>query len=250
MDIYGYQGFCCCFRFSTCFNELPETCVFGSFLPTIFEFESLCHQCHPSLPDASRPRIIQVPIEKSGASGDRMLVPNRSQGNAGPNEISIRTLRNDNRMLGFKRENVTILESSESSLFLCLKDVVNGERHFYMYVFQKGLKTWVQLATDSQALINSLWAMAACRHLPASKEPERAWRASQYSTSWQLDVDCGLLGWWWHRKLGGFFSSTKHRGQHLVAIVCIKISTLWQFNIAIENGTFTVDLPIQDGDFL
>ena len=26
--------------------------------------------------------------------------------------------------------------------------------------------------------------------------------------------------------------------------------TLWYCNIAIENGTFIVDLPIKDGDFL
>lgn len=75
--LYGYQGFKL-FLVSTCFNFQKH--VFGSFLPTIFEFESLCHQCHPSLPDASRPRIIQVPIEKSGASGDNWatLVPTRS----------------------------------------------------------------------------------------------------------------------------------------------------------------------------
>ena len=26
-------------------------------------------------------------------------------------------------------------------------------------------------------------------------------------------------------------------------------NTLWWFNIAIENGTFIVDLPIENGDF-
>ena len=26
-------------------------------------------------------------------------------------------------------------------------------------------------------------------------------------------------------------------------------NTLWQFNIAIENGSLTVDLPIPNGDF-
>ena len=130
-------------------------------------------------------------------------------------DLEKRTLRNDNRMLGFKRENVPILESSESSLFLCFKDVVNGERHFYMYVFQKGQDlgaTWHWFPTlDQTPAVTSLQARSQNVH---DEHPSTAPRGN--STSGEL------LGWWWHRKLGGFFSSTKHRGQHQVAIVCIR----------------------------
>jgi len=130
----------------------------------------------------------------------------RQLGNAGPNEISIRTLRNDNRMLGFKRENVPILESSESwEMFLCLKDVVNGERHFYMYVLQKGQDlgpTWHWFPTLDQLpmgngqtpAVTSLQARSQNVH---DEHPSTAPRGN--STSGEP------LGWWWHRKLGGFF---------------------------------------------
>ena len=49
---------------------------------------------------------------------------------------------------------------------------------------------------------------------------------------------------------GGSFHSYVNVYQRITIITswCM-ILTLWQFNIAIENGTFIVYLPIKDGDF-